>query len=291
MFQQARELADNFSMTFRRFLTSAAELLAFTAVFAAHSSYAQSLDEANSLLKAATEKYKPNEAGKARFTYREVRHQTNYKPNGKKTFDGTSLYETIFLYDKEYQRLLEINGKPLEGKTLEAEQKRYEEAVNRQNGLSLQQRAEQAHGRFANVNINFHKLLTLYDNRITRHEMIDGHECTVIESVPKSSAPDAPQRHVTIWIDEKNHEVAKVAFELLADEEGLLKGSSGWFTMKTIDGVAVDTTNHIDYLIADKKHKEKEFARVVTDSSFSDYKRFTSSSLIVPSDEDAPQQP
>ena len=268
----------SYRLFYRLILLCIALLVSFPA------SRAQNPEDSNALLQKAIEKFKPTETGKTRFVYRELIHQINYSPKGKKKFEGTKLFETIYLYDKEYKRLLEINGRPLDGKALLDEKKRYEDAVNQHNGLDTRQRTEQAHGHFVSININLRKLTTLFDSRLLRYESMNGQECAVFDSLPKASLPEAPKRHVTVWIDIRSHEFVKIAFDLLDDEESLLKGSSGWLRMKTIDGISVDTEHFMDYQVTDKSHKE--IARVVINSTFSDYKRFASSSRILSPDEE-----
>lgn len=267
-------------------LRSYCRLLAFTcAVFvlilsSTHTAAAQGAEDANSLLKSVIEKFKPTESGKARFTYKQLDHKYLFNAKGKKVFQDTERYEVIYLFDQEYRRLLEVNGKPLEGKALQAEQKRYEEAVNARKGLNARQRTEQAHGKHREVNLSMEELLSDFDSRIVGREMIAGHNCIVIDSMPKPSASDAPKRHVTLWIDPENIEMPKLSFELLTDEDDLQKGSSGWFLMKTINGVSVDTETHFDFTMTVKK--PKGIARIVTDSMYSDYKRFSSTAEILP---------
>lgn len=252
-------------------------------VFLLSSTYiaaAESTGDADSLLKSVIEKFKPTESGKTRFTYQQLDHKYLFNAKGKKVFEDTEHYEVIYLFNQEYRRLLEVNGKPLKGKALRAEQKRYEEAVNAHKGLNARQRTEQAHSKFTEVRFSISRLLSDFDNRIAGRETIAGHNCIIIDSMPKPSVPDAPQRHATIWIDPESAEFVKLSFELLADEDDLQKGSSSWFLMKTINGVSVDTEIHLDFKLTVKKHKE--IARIITDSTYSDYKRFSSTAEILP---------
>lgn len=244
--------------------------------------------DADTLLRTVRDKEKDGEASKTHFTYRIFEHVQNMNEKGKKTADFTTLSEMIYLSDQPYIHRLEVNGKPLSGKALEAEQQRYDAAVKENKGFSEKQRAEQAGGKHKEVNISLGKLLTAYDNRIVGTETFEGTDCVVIDAMPKFSIPEAPKRHVVVWVNSKSMQMVRLAFDLIADEEDLEKGSSGWMQMKEIDGVTVDTKKHIDFRLA-VKNRKKDTARVVTDATMTDFHRFTSSLTITVPDEPAEQ--
>jgi hypothetical protein len=251
-------------------------------------SRAQEGADANQLLQAVLEKSKKGEESKTRLTCKIHAHQTNFNEKGKKTADFTQLSELIYLSDLPYIRRLEFNEKPLSGKALAEENQRYEAAVAEHKGLSENQRAERAGGKSRDVTIRLGKLLTVYDNRIRSHEAIGGHNCLVIDSTPRPAAADAPKRHVVLWIDPNTLEMIKLAFDLTADEDDLLKGSSGWILMETIHGVSVDTASHIDYLLPIRNRK-KDVYRVVTDSTMTGFRLFATTVRIDVPDESAKQ--
>jgi negative regulator of sigma E activity len=264
---------------------TAVGVLLIMALSFSHFAVAQDEKDADSLLNRALNLLKTSEASKTRFTYSRLEHQRTFNTKGKQIGEITRLFEVTYLFDLEYTRLLEINGKPLQGRILEAEQKRYSDAYNQRKGLNAQQRSELAKGKFKNVTFHMGELLTVYDNRVIGHEVVSGRNCVVIDAMPKASVSDAPKRHAVLWIDPANGEMLEFAFDLLADEDDLLKGSKGSFRMQSIHGVSVDTEQHLDYLLLAKKGK-KDVVRLVEDVTLDNYKEFSSISRIVSAEAD-----
>lgn len=245
---------------------------------------AQNPPDVQALLSAAIENFRVSEQGTTRLTYRILEHQTNFNDKGKKTAEITRLSEMLYLSGRPYVRLLAIDGKPLSGKNLKAEQRRYEEAIKRGNGFTEKQRFEQNKGKYWQVHVRFSKLLTDYDSHIQGNASVDGHNCVVLDAIPR---PGAPPRHLILWIDPHSKVLIKVAFDLLADEGDLKKGSSGWMLFQPIEDAIVMVASHIDYQIAFGS-RDKHPIRMITDSTMSDFHRFASTSTILP---DSPSPP
>jgi uncharacterized protein (DUF924 family) len=94
------------------------------AVFANGQAQSQSDADPTALLKAALDKQEKAKESKTRFTYLDLHHTQNFSEKGKKTADFTQLFEVTYIADLQYSRLLEVDGKALKGKALDAEQKR-----------------------------------------------------------------------------------------------------------------------------------------------------------------------
>ncbi len=217
-----------------------------------------------------------------RFTYTRHEHLQSFNAKNKKIGDATRLFEVLYLFDLEYDRLLEVNEKPLQGSALEREQNRYEAAYEERKGLNQEQRAALARGKLVNVNMNLSQLLTAYDLRAMGHEEQSGRDCVVIDAMPKSVDAQGTSRHLVLWIDPMNAQLLKITFELLTDEKNLLKGSKGSIVSTYIDGASVDTVVHMDYLLVPEK--KQKVSRIVQDNTLSNYKKFSISVRILPGD-------
>jgi hypothetical protein len=90
-------------------------------------------------------------------------------------------------------------------------------------------------------------------------------------------------------LDPVKSEFLRIDFDLLADEEDALRGSTGSMTLIYIDGIPLDTHDRVDItmLAHDKKRSP---ARVISDQTFSNYQKFVSTSRIVPESESKGQQ-
>lgn len=245
------------------------------------SAFAQS-NEPAVLIRRCLDAAKADKGSATRFTYTRHEHLQYFNAKNKKTGEMTRLFEVLYLFDLEYDRLLEVNEKPLSGSVLEKEQKRYEAAYNERKGLNQEQRAALAKGKIVNVNMNLSRLLTGYDLRAMGHEEQSGRDCAVIDAMPKSVDSQGTSRHLTLWIDPVNAQLLKISFELLTDEKALLKGSKGSIVSTYIDGTSVDTEVHMDYLLVPEK--KQKFSRLVQNNTLSNYKKFSISVRILPED-------
>jgi hypothetical protein len=67
--------------------------------------------------------------------------------------------------------------------------------------------------------------------------------------MPLDTVAGAPKQHLRIWLDPQKSEFLRVDFDLLADEEGILRGSKGSINFTCLDGVLIDSFNHFDYIV------------------------------------------
>jgi len=164
------------------------------------------------------------------YTSDELWHNQNFDKNGKKTVDESAKYENVFVEGLPYRRKVEQNGKPLAGKAAEEEEKRYEKAVAERRSMSLQQKRGLLHWE-THFSLPLCCLTTLFENRAVRHELLNGRDTIVIESVPKPGAISANDSEKgalnwkqTTWIDALDAMPARFEAELLADHGHMLKG-------------------------------------------------------------------
>jgi hypothetical protein len=168
------------------------------------------------------------------YTTDELWHNLNFDKNGKVTSDESVKFENVFVEGLPYRRKIEENGKPLSGPEAEAEEKRYEQAVEQRRNLSLEDKRRGLH-------ITFHShstmpsccLLTLFENRVVRHETLDGRDTLVVESVPKADAKptNANEKSAlswkqTSWIDAQDAMPVRYDAEKLNDDGRTAKGGT-----------------------------------------------------------------
>jgi hypothetical protein len=266
-------------------------LVALAAMFALTTPFllGQTNPDPMPLLRAAIEKGRSGDTDKMRFTYHLLEHTQNFNQKGKKIWEITRRYEVIYIADLEYRRLLEVNGKPLTGQALADEQKRYDDAVRERTALDGVARAKLMHHKNKNVSFSFGQILTKYQSKVVEETQLDGRACLLIDAKPLETVTDAPKRHLRIWLDTQKHEFLRVDYDLLADEDDLLRGSIVSMNFIYINGVLLDTQDHFVGILP-TKDKKKSVYRVVTDQNYSNYRKFVSTVRLLPDGEgDSPQ--
>lgn len=245
---------------------------------------AQSESEALELLRPACQKFELSKGTRTRFTFHDLRHNVNFNEKGKKTADETQLYDVTYIDDLQYSRLLEVDGKPLEGRQLAKEQKRYDDAVHEHSALDDAARAKILHEvtRSFGANVSLNDLTSKYENVITGHSSPDVCDCVIIESSPLLSDP---AKSYTFWVNSEKQEVMRIDSKLLADEEDKLKGSTLRFEYTYIDGIPLGTHSVIDATIL----MDKKRVHVVTEHTYSNFRKFLVTTTIVPVESNSKQ--
>jgi hypothetical protein len=245
------------------------------AVFANGQAQSQNDVDPPAVVRLAVDKYEKAKDSKTRFTYLELSHIQNFSEKGKKTVDYTQLFEVTYIADLEYSRLLEIDGKALTGKALEAEQKRYDDAVRERSALDGFARAKIQHHKMLDAGVKLRDLMTEYRSSFVDHDAIDGCDCVVIDSVPISSAA---KRHYRLWIDPATSEIRRLEFDQLADEGDLLSGGSGTLIFQYMDGAPLIVHSHFDV----RSFLNNQTIRVVADHTYSRFRKFSVTTTIIP---------
>ena len=228
-----------------------------------------------SLLRTAIEKYVKAKDSKTRFTYLELVHTQNFNENGKKTVDYTELFDVTYIADLQFARLLEVDGKALKGKALEAEQKRYDDAVRDRSALDGFARAKIQHQKMLDAGVSLGDLITEYRTSALDHATKDDCNCVVIDLVPISS--DA-KRTYRVWIDPGTNEIRRVDFDQLADSGDVLRGGTSTQTFEYLDDVPLPVHSHFDGNAA----LNNKMVRIVADHTYSRYRKFSVTTTILP---------
>jgi hypothetical protein len=247
----------------------------FFVAFAGLPTQTQSDADPTALLQRAVDKHEQAKASKTRFTYLELNHTQNFKEKGKKTVDYTQLFEVTYIADLEYSRLLEVDGKPLKGRALEDEQRRYDNAVRERSALDGFARAKIQHHRLLDAGVKLRDLLTKYRIAGVEDGAMDDCKCVLMDLVPLS---DTAKKHYRLWIDPGTNEIRRLDFEQLAYEGQFLSGGKGTETFQYLDGIPLVVHSHFD----GRAMLNNETVRVVADHTYSRFRKFSVTTTIVP---------
>lgn len=229
------------------------------------------------LLRPAFQKMELPKGTRTRFTFLDLHHNVNFNEKGKKTADETQLYDVTYIGDLQYSRLLEVDGKPLKGRQLAKEQQRYDDAVRQHSALDDAARAKILHVAMKSfgASITLSELSSKYRNTVAGHAAPEDCACIIIESTP---LPGGPPRSYKFWVDSEKQEVLRMDSELLANEEDKLKGGTLSFEYTYIDSIPLVSHSFIDATIL----MDKKRVHVVTEHTYSNFRKFSVTTTIVP---------
>jgi hypothetical protein len=224
-----------------------------------------------------------------RFTYFELTHTQNRDAKGKLFADQTTLTETTWIADRQFDRIVERNCKPLTGGALAEEQARYDRAV--QDRVTLDEAARiraDPHRHSINAPVPYLQLTTRYHLTDLREETLVGQHAHVIDAAPiPSSDPALPTetRHLLLWIAPSATSgtpptLLRVDFDYItadATPAGTVEpGSTGSIRFTVIDGIPLPEHKevHAHVLVGGK------MIELNVDRTYTRYRQFVSTSTM-----------
>lgn len=239
---------------------------------------AQTGQDAPPALRAALQKLEDTTESRVRFTYRNLSHTQNFNEKGKRTADFTQLFDVTYIAGLEFARLLEIDGKPLQGKALREEQERYERAVRERSALDGAARAKLQHRVQKSAGIDLEALASGYHARATGEEQMGGRTCLVIDAVPGERGGAKSYR---LWLDAAHEQILRLDFNQLTDEGEMLRGAQGTKLWTYLEGVPLTTHSVVDATFA---LGGKGRTRVLAEHTYTDFRRFSATATMVSAD-------
>jgi hypothetical protein len=199
----------------------------------------------------------------------------------------TQKFESVFVNGLWYKREVERNGKPLTEKQQEASQRRLDALSGLEKDYDYT--IEPMHGNPANsfrTKLPYSYLTTLFNNRLLRHELIQGREVLVIESQPRADAHPASDLErsaldwkETTWLDVEDAVPVRYKVELLVDKGGSLrKGSTSQVEFTRLQDLpsAPDSAPRHVWL---EQHSESTFIERLLGMQFTERNDITSSNF------------
>lgn len=186
-------------------------------------------------LPALLARMQQNLAENARLTMQytsdmERRTWTSFAKDGKPGAQSSAKFENMFIEGLPYQRMVELNGKPLEGRDAMAENDKLDRATVERRSMPLEQKRRFFRSGF-HSSLPVCCLATLFENRIVGSESINSRDCIVVESHAKPAAKPTTEEQrssldwkETTWIDIGDTMPVRIEAELLKDHAKFEKG-------------------------------------------------------------------
>ncbi len=204
------------------------------AAFAQNEAAALTGDDLISLLQRMHANIEANDKLAQQYACDDLVKESYFNKKGKKLRDYSEKDESLFVGGLPYYRIVEENGKPLKAQQQVTVQKHLDALSEHGKGFdfAFDIRAADPRNSFYSA-LPICCLATLFENRVLRHEQINGRDNLVVESMPKDN-PEAstPKDRTaldwkeTTWIDVEDLMPTRYEVELLHDRSYMLKGTT-----------------------------------------------------------------
>jgi hypothetical protein len=265
---------------------------------------AQSPPDPREIVRRASRIDQANQKAALNYAFTEFVEDKKLDGDGRVKESESRKYEIIFLYEEPFRRLIERNGRPVEGKEKQKEEERYNkeaakraresESARRKRAAERQKDEEQARKFLKEVP-------EAYDFTLLGEEVRGGRPCWVISATPRAGYKPydlrtriLPKMRGTIWIDQEQYQWVRAEAETLDTISfGLVlarlsKGATMEFeTLRINDEVWLPKTVHAR--IVGRLALLKSIRQDVT-IRYSDYRKFQTETRMTVGDE-APSPP
>lgn len=257
---------------------------------------APELTDVKEIIRRAIEADGKNDELAHNYTYQQHSVQTELDKDGKAKKQHSATHDITILYGEEYSRLIEKDGQPLSEKDARNEQEKLDKFSAKHKDETendRRKRAEKEEKQRKQDRAFVQDALNAYDFTLLPSEQLEGHEVYVIEATPHTgfhpTQPHAdilPKLKGRLWIDKQTYGLAKIEAESIDTISfGLFlarlhKGSHLTFEQTLVNN-EVWLPRHVlfggDARIMVFKNAAFQF-----DSTYSNYKKFTTATKILP---------
>lgn len=235
------------------------------------------------------------------YTCQKREHERHLDKDGKLKSEETKTYDVLVFYDEPYEKLVQINDKLLDAKQQKKEdekldkflsKRKNESEADRKKRLAAQEKDKEKERAFV------HDILDAYNFRRLTDEQMDGHEVFVIEATPRpeyrphsTETKFLPKLRGKLWVDKKEYQFVKLEAEVTDTISfGLFlfrlhKGATLQFEQSRInDEVWLPRRG---YISASARIALLKNEGLQADFTYSNYRKFTTDSRLLPGVEEA----
>jgi hypothetical protein len=207
---------------------------AFQAVCAQNAPSGAADQDLAALLKQLEQNIAKNEKIAQQYASDVIRANSVSNSKGKVISHHSDKLELVFIEGLAYMRRIEEDGRPLSAKKEKASQKLLDgmRDLGKDYEFIFELVGEDPHS-YIYSGLPICCLDSSFDNRVLRHDVIDGRDNIVIESTPRANATPASEHEKTAlywkettWIDVKDRMPTRYDAELVNDLNYLTKGTT-----------------------------------------------------------------
>jgi len=260
-------------------------------LLAASAAFAQNANDANEIIRRASDRDFTNFENRKNYTYEERTELRQYDGKGKLSKTEVETSEVLILEGQPYEKLIARNDQPLSAKEAAKEQKKLDNEVEKRKRQSASERAKLEKERLEEKKY-MREFTEAFDFRILGEEAVSGKPAWILSVTPKPgyrpSSSDAKmftKLRGKVWIDKAEYHWVK------AEGEAIDTLSFGFFLFRVSPGATVSfeqvRVNEEVWLPA--RISVRAEARIAIlkkmhaeiDITYRDYKKFQADSRIV----------
>ena len=254
-----------------------------------------SQEQMQQLLRVVANKDLENDKRLRDYTYteREVRHKLDGKGQTKSTEELT--YEILEIYGEQVQRLTEKNDQTLDAKEAAKEDEKIQKIIDKRKDESddARRKREEKEEKDREDERKFvREVADAYNFTLVGTEQLGGRDCWVIAGEPRpgfepqmKDAKYLPKFHGRVWIDKSDLQLAKMDVEALDTVSwGLFLARFHKGSRLMLEQTRVNDEVWLPLHVAIKVDVRLALVKGINlddDQTFSDYKKFRTSSKIV----------
>ena len=201
------------------------------------------------VLERAREVAETNEA--KRYTYEKRAVQEELDEGGRVVKSAEKLYRVVLIGGLPFSRLVKVQGRELSPAELEKQNQREERFRQKITQVDVKKKAQKKEPWVTP------ELMERFEFQVTKRETVRGRSALVLAFAPKPPAGDSIQDRLlarvtgTIWVDEQDHEIARVETRL---KESLSLGWLGVIGSLTRCDLTLDRARMEDGVWVNAKH-------------------------------------
>jgi hypothetical protein len=263
-----------------------------------------SQEQMQQLLRVVADKDLENDKRQRDYTYIEREVQNKLGSSGDTKSTEIKTYEILEIYGEQVQRLTEKDDKPLDAKEAAKEDEKIQKIIDKRKNESEadREKREKKEEKDREDDRKFVRdIADAYNFKLVGTEVLDGREAWVIDGEPRpgfqphtSDAKYLSKFHGRVWIDKADLQLAKMDIECLDTISwGLFLARIHKGTRIMLEQTRVNDEvwlpRHVTFKLDARVALLKEY-RMDGEQTYSDYKKFRTSTRIVGVSEVQPQK-
>ena len=194
-------------------------------------------------------------------------------------------YEVTFLEGESYHRPVARDGRPLTPDQEESENRRFQQVSEYRHNTPVEERRRRHFAAEENrYKIDSALVVQHHDAQFLGTDKVRGRDVWLVSAQPRRGAPKPRRRaewslcqRLKYWIDQETHLPLRIEAEQIYDFDGTKKGSISRVETVAIEGVVLPES----ITSTSRRRSGRDQTTIITEQSYSVYKRFRAETVLL----------